>query len=487
MTLSDVGVSESRQLDALLFRGRELARRKGEAVLVSGTVPVRESVDPIFLFEQGRLSYEKVTYWAKPGGRFVLVGLGQAVSIEDPEKLIRSWQQWLSAGLREGPDGPGLGHVLFGGFSFDPLNEHTLLWSDFPAASFVLPEYLYTWREEQGWLTVNRFVSPQDEETELMAWVAAGWRWVQEGHLQPIQSRMHEVPADLRDVPADLSEWLRMYGLSIQEGEPDTWMRAVGKVASEIRDGRLKKVVLARKLILKATRYLSPSTVLEALRQRQGRDCYLFAVSRGERCFLGATPERLVEVERQEVRATCLAGSTSRGKTPAEDARLGEQLLADAKNRAEHAVVLEMLQEALAPFCFALDVPSEPVLMKLRDIQHLYTPVTGRLKPGHHLLQLVKALHPTPAVGGYPREAALMRIRELEQMDRGWYAAPVGWLDSEGNGEFAVALRSALVRGDEAVLFAGCGIMGDSDPQAEWEETRLKMTPMLLAIGSAGR
>ncbi|OUM86140.1 MAG: hypothetical protein BAA01_02090 [Bacillus thermozeamaize] len=513
MTLSNVGVSASRQLGALLLRGRELARCKGEAVLVGGTVPVPEPVDPISLFGKGWVRNEKVFFWAKAGGRFGLVGLGQAAAMEEHgqdegdeadrvvnadrcEKLFRSWQKWLSAGLREGPREPGLGPVLLGGFSFDPLKASSPLWRDFPGVCFVLPEYLYTWREDQGWLSVNRFVLPQDEETELMAWAEQGWRWVQEGDLrQPSGMHggladgapAHGTAADMQDARADLQEWLQGRGLSVHERDPETWKRAVRQVAKEIRDGHLKKVVLARDLVLKAEQPFFPAVILEALRQRQGRDCYLFAVRRGASCFLGATPERLVEVERQEVRATCLAGSVARGKTPAEDERLGALLLADAKNRAEHAVVAEMLREALAPSCSALEVPAEPVLMKLRDIQHLYTPVTGRLRPGHHLLTLVKALHPTPAVGGYPREAALARIRELEQMDRGWYAAPVGWLDSEGNGEFAVAIRSALIREDEAVLFAGCGIMGNSDPQEEWEETRLKMFPMLYAIGSAGR
>lgn len=521
MTLSNVGVSASQQLGALLLRGRELARRKGEAVLVSGTVPVPDPVDPIALFDRGWGLNEKVFHWAKPSGRFGLVGLGQSAVIEDHgkdelckeelckdeeygtdryEKLLRSWKQWLSAGLREGPGEPGLGPVLLGGFSFDPLKERNRLWQDFPDTGFVLPEYLYTWREGRGWLTVNRFVSPQDEETELTAWAAKGWRWVQDD--APRAQRrdragVHgvltngtlacEMPADMPDARAGLPEWLQGCGLSIQERDPEAWKRAVGQAARAIREGHLKKVVLARDLVLKAEQPFCPAAILEALRQRQGHDCYLFAVRRGASCFLGATPERLVEVERQEVRATCLAGSAARGKTPAEDARLGAMLLADVKNRAEHAVVVEMLREALAPSCSALEVPAEPALMKLRDIQHLHTPVTGRLKPGHHLLTLVQALHPTPAVGGYPREAALAWIREVEQMDRGWYAAPVGWLDSEGNGEFAVAIRSALIREDEAVLFAGCGIMGDSDPQEEWEETRLKMAPMLYAMGSAGR
>ena len=177
-----------------------------------------------------------------------------------------------------------------------------------------------------------------------------------------------------------------------------------------------------------------------------------------------------------------LAGSIRRGKTPAEDARLGQTLLDSAKDRAEHAVVVRALGEALGETCDRLQVSDTPSLLKLGHIQHLCTPITGHLANGHTLLDLVERLHPTPAVGGRPREAALRLIRACEGLDRGWYAGPVGWLDAQGEGEFAVALRSALLHGNTATLFAGCGIVADSDPEREYAESRLKLKPMLTAL-----
>jgi len=485
MALSSAGLSRQ-QLGTLSRKGKEIAASTLEPVLVSVTVPVPVA-DPIDLFAEGLRLREKVTLWANPKSRYVLVGLGQAAEMTETEQSMECWQRWLSAGLREGPVEPGLGPVLFGGFSFDQRGVSSRLWRDFPRASLILPEFQYVLRagDAHGWLTVNRIISPRDMD-ERGARFDAGWNWL-DAAIRRTSPPERSAEDEALPVSGHGLAYLREKGLAVWEDDAETWMRAVRQGAQEIREGGLKKIVLARRLFLKAEEDLSVAAVLRALRRRQGDNCYLFAVRRGTSCFLGATPERLVEVERRQVRVACLAGSIPRGRSPDEDARLGERLLSDAKNRAEHGVVLKMIREALTPYCETLHVPDEPVLMKLRDIQHLYTPVSGRLKPGCELLHLVRELHPTPAVGGYPREAALARIRALEQMDRGWYAGPIGWMDGDGNGEFAVALRSALLRGREAVLFAGCGIMGDSDPEAEWDETRVKMTPMLSAIGSVVR
>ena len=187
------------------------------------------------------------------------------------------------------------------------------------------------------------------------------------------------------------------------------------------------------------------------------------------------------------LRTAALAGSAPRGATPEEDARLGQGLLASAKDRGEHAIVVRALTDGLEGICDELTMPAEPALLSVANIHHLHTPVSGRLGPGKTLLDAVERLHPTPAVGGWPRAAALRFIREQEGLDRGWYAAPLGWLDRHGAGEFAVGLRSALLEGSTAALFAGCGIVGDSDPAEEYAESRLKLRPMLAALTGCAR
>jgi isochorismate synthase len=266
------------------------------------------------------------------------------------------------------------------------------------------------------------------------------------------------------------------------------WQSIVAQTANEIQAGHYAKVVLARRASTRANGgQLDAARTL--IRLRGGYpDSFLFAFSQamgdGGRTFLGATPERLVRLHDRVVETSSLAGSIRRGSTPEEDARLGEMLLDSAKDRREHAVVADMLRDALAPVCRDLSIPFPPTLLHLTNVQHLYTPIRGILSNGQTVLDLVERLHPTPAVGGFPRLEAMQAIRAVEQLDRGWYAGPVGWIDRHGEGEFAVAIRSALLdsAGREALLFAGCGIVANSDPAAEYAESRLKMQAMLSAL-----
>lgn len=260
------------------------------------------------------------------------------------------------------------------------------------------------------------------------------------------------------------------------------WMRLVGETARAIRAGRYHKVVLARAVQATAQ---SPFGVGEALRRLRSDapTATIFAIRRGGRAFLGATPERLAQVTDGRLRTMALAGTAPRGATPDEDARLGAELTQSAKNRGEHAIVVSEICRALAPITVGVNAPEKPQLVRLASLQHLKTPISGRLALGVTALDVVAALHPTPAVGGYPRRAALVAIRDGERLDRGWYAGPVGWLDAKGGGEFVVALRSALLDGARATLFAGCGVVADSDPQAEYAESRIKLHVMLRGLG----
>jgi isochorismate synthase len=211
--------------------------------------------------------------------------------------------------------------------------------------------------------------------------------------------------------------------------------------------------------------------------------CFVFGFARGERCFLGATPERLVRLRDKLVSTMCLASTIRRGETPEQDRLLGEALLSDPKERQEHEVVVRALRSGLSELCEEVAPIGSPILLKVRNVQHLLTTIVGRVAEGRDLLDLVERLHPTPAVGGAPRPRARALIRAIERLDRGWYAGPIGWLDAQGEGEFSVALRSALLHGAEASLFAGCGIVTDSDPAAEYEESRWKLRPVLAALG----
>ncbi|HXG40235.1 MAG TPA: isochorismate synthase, partial [Candidatus Limnocylindrales bacterium] len=295
-------------------------------------------------------------------------------------------------------------------------------------------------------------------------------------------STTHSVPGRRAGLRDGRSPRLRPVG-GTTRGE---WLASVGRLSGAVGRGRIDKVVLARRLDLEADR---PIDVAAALRRlaHGAPESTVFAVSRAGRTFLGATPERLVRLERGEVRTVALAGSIGRGATAAEDDALARALLASEKDREEHAVVVAMLREALEPLTAALVVEPRPSVVRLRHVQHLATGLRGVLREPLGVLDLVARLHPTPAVGGWPRELALELLAEEERIDRGWYAGPLGWVDRSGDGELVVAIRSAVVEGRRASLFAGCGIVADSDPELEWAESEMKLRAVASALGEIAR
>jgi len=211
-------------------------------------------------------------------------------------------------------------------------------------------------------------------------------------------------------------------------------------------------------------------------------ECAVFWARSGAASFVGATPESLVRVAGGSLCTAAIAGSAPRGSTPAHDQELARRLLESAKERREHAFVVDAIRSELAPICEDLVVAPGPELMRLENVQHLVTHVRGRCRDGSGVLELAARLHPSPAVAGQPRAEAMRAIAEIERLDRGWYAGPIGWCDAAGDGEMAVAIRSALLRGNEARLYAGAGLVAGSEPAAELQETRLKMQPMLSGL-----
>jgi menaquinone-specific isochorismate synthase len=259
---------------------------------------------------------------------------------------------------------------------------------------------------------------------------------------------------------------------------PEHWMKCVEAGRDEVRAGRLRKVVLARVVDVEADVELDQTVVLRRLRGTYPT-CLRFGVDG----FVGASPELLVARQGDIVRAQPMAGTAPRLGDPAADARLAAGLLASEKDRTEHQVTIDEVETALLPFCSYLDALAQPEVVAVANVQHLATLVEGRLsRPLPSVLELVAALHPTPAVGGDPRSEALKLIARLEPHGRGRYAGPVGWIDAAGNGEFAVGIRSAELHGARARVYAGVGVVADSDPQAEFAETQAKFQAMLGAL-----
>ncbi len=254
----------------------------------------------------------------------------------------------------------------------------------------------------------------------------------------------------------------------------DEYQAKVAAAVEEIEDGKYQKTVLALQSRLELGADVHQGLFLQALASRYP-DCFTFRFVAGESAWLGASPELLIRRNGSSVRTASLAGSRPRGVTPEQDDALAEALYSSEKEREEHQLVVEAVRDSLATLCDDLVAPNAPQILRVANIQHLYTPITGELRPGADILDLVEALHPTPAVGGSPRKPALDAIEAIEGMDRGWYAAPFGWFDLKGDGVFAVALRSGLVHGSHVDLFAGAGIVHGSEPASELAEVQQKL------------
>ncbi len=257
---------------------------------------------------------------------------------------------------------------------------------------------------------------------------------------------------------------------------------AVKSALQSIQTDELKKVVLAHAVDITSPRPFNPLYSVNKLRIKYP-NCYVFCTNNGKgQSFIGASPEHLISVRGNELTTEALAGSAPRGQTASEDVHLGNLLLSSKKDIREHRIVIESIAARLSQLGIEPEIPSHPCLLKLPNIQHLHTPIKAKMPENLHLLDVLAELHPTPAVGGEPRDVACQKIRHYENFERGLYAAPIGWVDYKGNGEFAVAIRSALLNRYHARLFAGAGIVADSDPSKESEEIKLKLQVLMEAL-----
>lgn len=438
----------------------------GKETLVSFVKEI-DWIDPLLFYAAGKqVGYENRCYFADPNQHVIFAGVGSIFHIaSDCEKRFQvAKEQWgnvkQNAVIYREQYEFGTGPLLFGGFSFDQEKEKTSLWKQFHDTTMILPAFVVTVKQEKVWLTINTFVSRDDCAEEVCDEIVSLEQRLLEESQHPLKGK-------------------KMSIISKEEIDPVGWIDSITAVQEEMKQGNVQKVVLARELQLLMNEEIDSSRVLEALRIAQA-DCYLFSFDYKGTCFLGATPERLIRKEGETFTSMCLAGSIANDSSIEEREQNGDALLHDEKNLAEHGYVVSMIRDILTEHCKSVNIPYKPGLLTTKHLLHLYTPVeaTGDAS----LLTIVENLHPTPALGGTPRREAMKLIRDVERLDRGLYGAPIGWVDDEGNGEFAVALRCGLLDGEKASLFSGCGIVIDSVPQLEYEETSLKFRPMLSAL-----
>ncbi|UAC47650.1 isochorismate synthase [Bacillus aquiflavi] len=454
-----------------ILQGMNRAKATGKEVLLS-VVNKIDHIEPLSFFAAGRENMFGERFFLKePSSENYFIGLGICKLIRSDERdnrfllVEKEWKRFIYEGMISNPyKHAGLGPVLFGGFSFDPFKPKTELWSKFNDSTFHVPKFMLSKVNGHAYLTTNLICTKNDEATFVEKVIE---------ERENLLNVLFEYKPDFAD--AQLKKKIEI--------NPLQWKETVANAIEDLKkSATLKKVVLARELRLYFSDDINIEQVLFHLLSDQV-DSFIFAFESNGDCFIGASPERLVKKNNENVFSTCLAGSIRRGKTDQEDKLLGETLLKDEKNLIEHQYVVDMIKEAMNETCDEVILPSNPTLLKVRDIQHLYTPVVGKVNSDRSLLTLVERLHPTPALGGLPKKEAVKKIREIEELDRGLYAGPIGWMDYQGNGEFAVAIRSGLIQGQEASLFAGCGVVVDSNPEIEYQETDMKFRPMLNALG----
>lgn len=387
-------------------------------------------------------------YWAARDGSLELAGWGVAdeISAATPAALLRNLQRKTFS------SDPAVRYL--GGLRFDPHAAPDAEWKIFGIGTFVLPEILLC--RAAGRLRATGFsASP--------------------GAAARLQKLLVKTAAIAAPLPR-----LRLVA---QTPDRAHWLRQVADVTALIRQERVSKIVLARSSRFQLSASCSPWQLLRRL-QASSAGCCLFGFQPADGAtFLGATPERLYRRCGRDIESEALAGTRPRGRDARADRLLGRELLGDAKEREEHRLVTDAIAAALRPVCSRLAIGRRRQLRRLDSVQHLFTPLAGRLRPATTDADLIRRLHPTPAVCGTPTAAARRQIAALEPFDRGWYAGLVGWLSARET-ELDVAIRSGLLDGRALRLYTGAGIVRDSDPAAEWDEVEHKLAGFLDRLRS---
>lgn len=407
-------------------------------------------------------------YWEKPDEDYTILGIDSLDEVqtygENRTELSRTQiEKWInnyftnftSLNISSVP-------VFMGGMKFSPEGNSTeSIWKDFADSDWFIPKLVLLKQNKKYFIVLN-FTYQNLPEIELANLFKSRMKLFES--LQ-VENQIFE--------PESVDE-SNLY----DKNERENWIDKVHSALNQISSGTYKKIVLSRRVSLSISGKPILSEKLHKLSEEYPR-CYIFAYGKNESIFFGASPEKLAKISNGWVEADALAGSTPRGQNQSDDDRLAEELLLSKKNLNEQYAVVDFITNSFAEFSDEIVYDEKPIIRKLSNIQHLWTPIKARLKPGHTIFSILKEIHPTPAICGVPWSGALNFIRTTEAYNRGLYAGIIGWFNFEEQGEFAVAIRSGLLKNNKLYAFAGCGIVEGSDPELEFEETELKLKPIL--------
>ncbi len=374
--------------------------------------------------------------------------------LEDTEKEIIKLEEnfcsnWSEFNLNSVP-------LFLGGMKFS-INYSEGLWNDYSDSEWFIPKFLFFNYHGKAYLIYNFFGDRANRDE--------------------IQKDFELLNSLLKLNVVDKSKTNRMV-ISSNGKEKSEWMRNISKALEEIDSGKVQKIVLSRQIDIELESSIDISNILNVLGERYPR-CYVFAFRKNDSIFFGASPEKLAKISNGWIEADALAGSVARGVTEEKDELLANSLLSSQKDLAEQQIVVSFIKESFSKFCDEVVFSENPIIRKLPNIQHLWTPIKGKINSEQSIFTILKELHPTPAICGVPWNMALDSIREMETHDRGLFSGMVGWFNFNNEGEFAVAIRSALLKQRYIYAFAGCGIVKGSDPEFEYAESELKLKPIL--------
>lgn len=444
----------------LLWEAKHRSKVIGAPVLVSVSTKIEGAVNCEPTLQRMIDAQHFWAFWGQPSRDFWMAGHGAAVTLNSSGRsrfthLAKAHRNLLETALISGPNLPGVGPISFGGGRFISGTPTDSPWDSFGDARLIIPSVMITHSPMANWCTKNYLVGDATHADTTLSSVC-------KGHHEPKHPR-------------------KSLTSSRGAGEQlDNWVAIVSKTLKKIESGSLRKVVLAREIPVDLEMPISIKDVIMAL-SRGNLRCTIFGIGTGSQGFVGATPETLVSLHSNVTTAECLAGTSPRGSTTDEDDQFEMDLLTGLKELSEHRYGVDSVKRSLLKFCPDLDWTS-PTILKLPTVQHLRTEFTGTSQQGTHILDLVGGIHPSPVVGGMPWPEAKDVIRKLEPFDRGWFAGPIGIVDRNGDGDFSVAIRSGLIEGHHADLYAGAGIVSQSNPVMEFQETELKLQPMKSAL-----
>jgi menaquinone-specific isochorismate synthase len=455
-----------------------------------------ECINPLLLLASKSEAQQQKFYWEQPNADLVLAAAGSVAEVSVPNHDLSDRFDCAKKFIKHHLTNAIIAKIadlesselqipihFFGAFSFYRNGSNASDYLDlaepndyqptieFPTLLFFIPRWMVRLKDKSCTLTLNHYIQPWDKPDEVLERIET-----LRSHLQ--ESSHYEAPT-----VHEVSKIVEVQGQQI-------WTEIVERALALIHQGHFEKVVLARALDVLADRNFDPFQVLHVLRCEYP-ECISFLLDYGVgKTFLGATPEVVLQFQAQSdrlwLRSDAVAGSIERGKTVQEDLMLGDRLLNSEKDMREHQIVIRSICDRLQSMGAAIDPQAETSLLRLSNVQHLYTPITAQIDDPDWLiaLDILQQLHPTAAVGGEPRDRAVCFMQQWEACDRGWYAAPIGWLNGNGEGTFGVGIRAGYIQGDRARIFAGAGIVANSQVENEQSETTIKFAALLKALGA---